>query len=112
MITSGLLVLAGVGDEESRSRREAEARELRIDNNTRQTAADIIRNVDFACDAVDEPNMVEGDAVFTLLIEDSQDNGSENSKSDRLSQSELREVSNRLDDEIRSQCEELGLYDG
>jgi len=90
-ITAGLLVAAGVGDGESRSVRDARARENRINDYTQRLASDIVYGSGLDCGVIEQPG-----AGISILVDAS--------TIDDLPEDEWLEVSKRIEDEVQSEC--------
>ena len=103
-LTVGLLVVAGVGDDDSRSNSDAEARENRINGVAERLAADIVEESPDTCNFIRRPSLTEETIVFEVAVF----GGSEPEYFARLSGKERAAVSTRLTEKLQTECEGQG----
>jgi D-Tyr-tRNAtyr deacylase len=103
-ITAGLLALAGVGDEDTRSRSEAEVREQRIDQAARRLAADLVEQSPEVCEFIIQP-VSNSDAVVSEVVIFGD---SEPEYWARLSGEEKSAASDKLSQMLRAECDGRG----
>jgi hypothetical protein len=100
-ITAGLLVLAGVGDGESRSQREAQLREEQINQIAERFVADIVRESPSFCDVVTNQSSLRGNGGFSDVAI-----SGDPSDANPLSAEDLRILSDRISEKLEAQCGE------
>jgi hypothetical protein len=103
-ITAGLLIAAGVGDDESRSTSEAEARQQRIDQAARRLAADLVEQSPDVCDFIIQPLTNSDAGVSNVVIF----GDSVPEYWARLSGEEEAAALDRLNEKLRTECEGQG----
>jgi hypothetical protein len=91
-VTAGILVAAGVGDNDSGSP-EARARDERIAQSAKQLATDVVQEVPEICDEIVAESTESGVAI-----------AADQSYFSGLTEREMRVLSNRFMVELRSRC--------
>jgi hypothetical protein len=102
--TAGLLIAVGVGDDDSRSNGDAEARENRINRVAERLAADIVEQSPDTCNFINRSLPIKETNVFEVVVF----GVSEPEYFARLSGRQRAAVSARLTEKLQTECEGRG----